>query len=122
MNIIQLHNFINKIELDLLMGCWLWRGSKHPDGYGMFNIIDKPMLAHRISYEYWMGKIPDGLQIDHLCRNRSCCNPNHLEVITPKENINRGLPVKITWSLAEQAVSSVTTVTSEVNFFRSLDR
>jgi hypothetical protein len=74
------------VEVD---GCWLWVGSLR-GGYGRVRFNGKLVEAHRLSYEHHVGKIPDGLVIDHLCRNRSCINPEHLEVVTEAENIRRG--------------------------------
>ena len=71
--------------------CWLWTASKNHNGYGIFDINGKTQRAHRLSYELYKGKIPDGLQIDHLCRVRHCVNPDHLEAVTRKENILRGI-------------------------------
>ena len=90
MNKKELQNFQKKIELDLLTGCWNWIGSKERE-YGLFSCTGKIQRAHRVSYEYWNGKIPKELQIDHLCRNRSCVNPEHLEAVTARENCRRGL-------------------------------
>jgi hypothetical protein len=70
--------------------CWLWVGAKHEDGYGQFWNGRRQVKAHRWVYERLVGPIPDGLQIDHLCRNPSCVNPQHLEPVTQAENIRRG--------------------------------
>lgn len=75
-------------------GCWMWIGGKQNSGYGVFNVPDAlgggVQLAHRFSYELYVGPIPDGLEIDHLCRTRLCVNPAHLEPVTHRENDLRG--------------------------------
>jgi hypothetical protein len=71
--------------------CWNWIGAKSKRGYGSFRIKDKTVLAHRWAYENLVGEIPEGLVIDHKCRNHSCVNPDHLEVVTQKENCQRGI-------------------------------
>jgi hypothetical protein len=75
-------------------GCWEWHRSLDGKGYGTFGIkIDgvwRTVKAHRVSYEIHVGPIPEGLQLDHLCRNRACCNPSHLEPVTNRENGLRG--------------------------------
>ena len=65
--------------------CWLWIGYKNPKGYGQFN----KTYAHRFSYEHYIRSIPQGWQIDHLCKNTSCVNPDHLEAVTLEENLRR---------------------------------
>ncbi len=70
-------------------GCWLWTGCI-VKGYGQMGNNKKRVYAHRFSYEYHKGPIPDGLTIDHLCRVRCCVNPDHLEAVTNRENILRG--------------------------------
>lgn len=70
--------------------CWEWTGWLTPKGYGQITRTKKTMLVHRYVYELAIGDIPKGLQLDHLCRNRKCCNPAHLEPVTPKENCMRG--------------------------------
>lgn len=69
--------------------CWEWTGAR-TDGYGCFNNPNGSTRAHRISYELLVGPIPPGLCIDHLCRNRGCVNPAHLEPVTWGENTLRG--------------------------------
>ena len=72
-------------------GCWEWVGTKTSDGYGSWRHNGKSDVAHRVMYERHRGRIEPGLQIDHLCRNRACCNPDHLEVVSQTENIRRGV-------------------------------
>ena len=70
--------------------CWEWQLARDREGYGVVNLrIDgqkRTMGSHRASYMIFVGTIPDGLVIDHLCRNRACCNPKHLEPVTQREN------------------------------------
>lgn len=72
-------------------GCWLWTGPQDPRGYGRFWFEQKPSRAHRRSYEWLVGPIPEGLVLDHLCRVRNCVRPDHLEPVTNRENILRGV-------------------------------
>lgn len=72
-------------------GCWLWIKAKT---YANFWDGTKQVPAHRFAYEYLFGPIPDGLEIDHLCRNPPCVNPGHLEPVTRKENVGRGAVVR----------------------------
>lgn len=71
-------------------GCWEWQAKLH-QGYGQFWFKGKTVRAHRWSYEYHVGPIPDGLQIDHICENPSCVRWDHLAVATAKENIARSV-------------------------------
>lgn len=69
-------------------GCWEWLGARS-DGYGRIQIAGRSCRTHRVAYEMFAGPIPEGMALDHLCRNRSCCNPAHLEVVTWGENNRR---------------------------------
>lgn len=71
--------------------CWLWIGTRAPDGYGHFKVNGRPMQAHRFAYEMLVGPIPQGLTVDHLCRNPPCVNPDHLEIVSMRENMYRGI-------------------------------
>ena len=82
-------------------GCLIWTAMATKNGYGRFWDGSRMVVAHRISYELHVGvKIPEGLQIDHLCRVRRCVNPDHLEVVTQRENWRRGK--SITRALADK--------------------
>jgi hypothetical protein len=70
--------------------CWLWKSCITKQGYGKFRFQNKFITPHRFAYELIKGKIPKDKEIDHLCRNRKCCNPEHLEAVTHRENIRRG--------------------------------
>lgn len=66
--------------------CWPWIGAKNGNGYGRINLGERLAYPHRLVFEVTAGPIPDGMQVDHTCHNRSCCNPAHLRLATPKQN------------------------------------
>lgn len=75
--------------------CWMWLGCENGKdeingGYARFIAHGKVIMVHRWAYQQWVGPIPEGYQIDHLCRNRMCVNPKHLEGVTQRDNILRG--------------------------------
>lgn len=84
----------NKVDIQA-DGCIMWTASRS-SGYGQIWLDGKMYLVHRLTYTMWRGPIPPGLQIDHLCRNRACCNPLHLEPVTGSENTRRGLLPQLT--------------------------
>lgn len=81
-------SMVNKTE-----GCWNWLGSTCNDGYGRISTskAGKYIYAHRFSFELKNGQIPSGMTIDHICRNRKCVNPDHLRVVSNRENILSGI-------------------------------
>ena len=81
--------FWEKVSPEPMSGCWLWTASTSM-GYGYFR-WGKLRTAHSITYEMTHGSIPAGLELDHLCRNRLCCNPDHLEAVTHRANALRGI-------------------------------
>ncbi len=71
-------------------GCWLWTAGCNSLGYGRTSEGGRDLYAHRVVYELLIGPIPDGTELDHLCRTPACVNPRHLEPVTHRENIRRG--------------------------------
>lgn len=84
-----IERFMAKIEV-LPSGCWQWTGSMWGRKYVQFWVDKRHVYIHRWAYEYFIGPIPDGLTLDHLCRNTRCANPWHVEPVTNKENGLRG--------------------------------
>ena len=82
--------FLAKIVAPSADECWQWTACTDSHGYGHFKVDGRGVGAHRFAYEYFVGPIPDGLELDHLCRVRNCVNPAHLEAVTHAENIRRG--------------------------------
>ena len=82
--------FLSKVA-ETPSSCWQWTGCLERNGYARFYFNGQRQYAHRFAYEAIRGPIPDGLVIDHLCRNRACANPDHLEAVTNRVNILRGV-------------------------------
>ena len=80
--------FFNKV--DKTESCWVWKGATL-NGYGKFLVNKKHVYSHKISYQLFKGEIPKGKELDHLCRNILCVNPEHLEAVTHRENVLRGI-------------------------------
>jgi hypothetical protein len=85
-----------KWDVDPNTGCWLWSGALNEFGYGITGSKRWGYLAHRASYARFVGPIPEGLELDHLCRVRRCINPDHLEPVTHRENVWRSASCVLT--------------------------
>ena len=86
----EAERFFAKVKRGSENECWPWLASKNQKGYGQFYYHGRLQYTHRVAHELLVGPIPDGLTLDHLCRNRSCVNPTHLEPVLGKVNILRG--------------------------------
>ena len=67
-------------------GCWLWTGWRNHDGYGVYYSTDRTTFVHRLSYQMFVGEIPEGHTIHHTCQQRACFNPEHLQPLTHREH------------------------------------
>jgi hypothetical protein len=89
MTILQLERFAQKFKVDPSSGCWVWKNVPS-NGYGYFGINGRTHRSHRLLYQEFNGEIPASLVCDHLCRNKACCNPKHIEPVTQAVNVQRG--------------------------------
>ena len=85
----EIRNFLTKIQRNE-QGCWIWTGCLDTGGYAHKGFRGRTHKAHRLAYEWIVAKVPDGMELDHLCRNRSCVNPAHLEPVPHQVNCQRG--------------------------------
>jgi hypothetical protein len=90
-SLLTLRRLWSKVDKHCPNGCWIWTGSENGAGYGELRIEYKKHYAHRLVYEIMKGSIPKGFHLDHLCRTPCCVNPDHLEAVTPRENVIRGI-------------------------------
>lgn len=88
LNKAPIERFFDKVEITT--SCWLWHGTVSRSGYGSFSIRNRDGRSHRFTYELFIGPLPSGLEIDHLCKVRNCVNPEHLEAVSHRENLLRG--------------------------------
>ena len=91
----NVERFWSKVQMLPCGGCWIWTASTTDQGYGHFYIgkvngVKRTKAVHRIAYESEVGPVPNGMTLDHLCRNRACVNPAHLEPVSRGENVLRG--------------------------------
>lgn len=84
-----IQRFEQKYRLNPKTGCWEWFAYRNPKGYGQFGFEGRMQPAHRVAYKLLVGEIPEGLEVDHLCHNTSCVNPEHLEAVTARVNNHR---------------------------------
>lgn len=90
-------------KVDKTDTCWLWTAWIERTGYGRFWLDGWNQIAHRVAYELYVGPIPEGLEIDHLCRVRRCVNPDHLEPVTTRENVRRMIPHRTSYQSLRDA-------------------
>src|SRR6267154_98569 len=82
----SIDRILKRVLVDLQTGCHVWTGSKLRTGYGNARYQGKIQYVHRITWQHKNGPVPEGLQLDHTCGNKSCCNPAHLRAVTAREN------------------------------------
>lgn len=90
----QLQQYLKtRVAIDPETGCWNWQKATTKSGYGQCRLGARTEYTHRLAHAVFKGPIPHGLHIDHLCRNRRCCNPDHLEAVEQRVNNRRALGI-----------------------------
>lgn len=103
------YRFWNKVDIrDNKEECWNWLACVYPTGYGSFYVCGKSVLAHRFSYQLSKGDVQDKLQVQHICNNKMCCNPNHLELGNQSKNVRYVVDCGM-WPKGENASRSILT-------------
>lgn len=90
--------------------CWEWQGAINSKGYGQLSINGTSKSVHRVSYTLVNGPLAEGIEIDHLCRNRTCCNPRHLEAVTRLDHASRSIEARKTYCLRGHAYTPENTI------------
>lgn len=94
--------FWSKVDRGEADACWPWLNTRTPGGYGQFSYARKRFAAHRVAYTWMREVVPVELVCDHLCRNRACVNPHHIEIVSSGENVRRGIGAKLSRERADK--------------------
>lgn len=97
-----IHKMFTRFSIDGITGCWNWQGPLNKGGYAISPVTKGlSKVVHRSIFILLIGDVPMDKQLDHLCRNRKCVNPYHLEIVSQKENVRRGLSAKLSYTIVK---------------------